>query len=186
MYFDLYFENDLFGTCPHRGADVDQVDAASEPALWHAIEHGHESSIRALLELSAAAALLARGAQPPSSPPPPPPEGTGEAPSAPPSVSNGDSSTSSSSSLAIIPTTTATTSAITPAIAAPTTHIFNNRDRQSYAALAHCASRGHLEGVRLLLESGCSPHAPDQDGYTAYDYVGAPWLVIVFGGLRQT
>jgi len=41
-----------------RGADVDKLDAVSEPALWHAVEQGHPQMVELLLELGATATDL--------------------------------------------------------------------------------------------------------------------------------
>lgn len=41
-----------------RGADVDKLDAVSEPALWHAVEQGHGPMVELLLELGATASDL--------------------------------------------------------------------------------------------------------------------------------
>ncbi len=41
-----------------RGADVDRLDAVSEPALWHAVEQGHGDMVALLLELGATASDL--------------------------------------------------------------------------------------------------------------------------------
>lgn len=41
-----------------RGADVDRLDAVSEPALWHAVEQGHGCMVEVLLELGATASDL--------------------------------------------------------------------------------------------------------------------------------
>lgn len=41
-----------------RGADVDKLDAVSEPALWHAVEQGHGQMVALLLKLGATASDL--------------------------------------------------------------------------------------------------------------------------------
>jgi ankyrin repeat protein len=41
-----------------RGADVDKLDAVSEPALWHAVEQGHGDMVSLLLKLGATASDL--------------------------------------------------------------------------------------------------------------------------------
>lgn len=41
-----------------RGADLDKLDAVSEPALWHAVEQGHGRMVEALLEVGATASDL--------------------------------------------------------------------------------------------------------------------------------
>lgn len=41
-----------------RGADVDKLDAVSEPALWHAVEQGHGEMVALLLKLGATASDL--------------------------------------------------------------------------------------------------------------------------------
>ena len=43
---------------------MNQLDAASEPALWHAIENDHEAAIRALIDLGATSADLLAEAEP--------------------------------------------------------------------------------------------------------------------------
>lgn len=114
---------------------MNQLDAASEPALWHAIENDHEAAIRALIDLGATSADLFPLAEP----------------------------TKISDDLC--------TAVVTEAAEARETNRVRGQDAQHYAALAHCASRGHLAGMQMLLERPCNQYAQDQDGYTTYDYV---------------